>query len=122
MLPETLLACPGCTELPEAGFRILCEPAGIPENSADTFTVRPKGTMTVRSRKSGDTIRLSGGRKSLKKLFIDRKIPAQARALLPVVADENGVLGVYGIGVNLDAAATELPAIRVRIEKIPEKK
>lgn len=121
-LPETLLTCPGCTELPEAGFRILCEPAGITENTADTFTVRPKGTVTVRSRKSGDTIRLSGGRKSLKKLFIDRKIPAQARALLPVVADENGVLGVYGIGVNLDAAATELPAIRVRIEKIPEKK
>ena len=56
--------------------------------------------MTVRSRESGDAMRLSGGTKSLKKLYIDRKIPADERPFLPVVADEAGVLAVGQIGVN----------------------
>ena len=122
VLTETVLACPGCTELAEAGLRIVCEVADRLENTADTFTVCPRGQMVVRSRKSGDTVRLHGGSRSLKKLFIDRKIPARARQLLPVVADASGVLGVYGIGVNLDAAAVQLPAVRIKIEKSPEKK
>lgn len=121
-LQNTVLQCPGCTELTEAGFRIVCEWAQSLENTADTFTVDPTGTFVVRSRKSGDSMRLPGGSKSLKRLFIDRKIPAHTRRLLPVVADEKGVLGIYGIGVNLDAAAAQLPAVRIKIEKIPEKK
>ena len=121
-LQETVLQYPGCTELPGVGLRILCGWADTLENTADTFTVCPKGTLVVRSRKSGDSLRLPGGSKSLKKLFIDRKIPAHVRPMLPVVADESGVLGVYGIGVNLDTAAVQLPAVRVKIEKIPEKK
>ena len=56
----------------------------------------------VRSRISGDTIRLSGGTKSLKKLFIDAKIPAAKRLQIPVIADDTGVLGVYSFGANLD--------------------
>ena len=51
---------------------------------------------------SGDDIRLYGGRKSLKKLFIDAKIPAHLRQKIPVVADEQGVLGVYGFGPSRD--------------------
>ena len=82
-------------------------------NTADTFTVIPQGEIFIRSRQSGDTIRLSGGTKSLKKLFIDRKIPAARRASIPVVCDEGGILGVYGIGVNLDRAAKSLPATTI---------
>ena len=38
--------------------------------------------------------------------------------MIPVIADEKGVLGVYGIGVNLDRAAEKLPAIRIQFEEI----
>ena len=90
-------------------------------NAPDTFTVRPVGTLTLRPRESGDTIRLSGGTKSLKKLFIDRKIPAAMRERIPVLCDERGVLGVYSIGVHADRAAGELPAVTVHFDvDIPE--
>jgi tRNA(Ile)-lysidine synthetase-like protein len=98
--------------------RITCGPAEKIENTADTFTVRPVGTIVVRSRRSGDEMRLPCGTKSLKKLFIDRKIPASQRELIPVVADDAGVLGVYGIGVNLDRVPADLPAVRIRVEII----
>ena len=64
-------------------------------------------------------MRTTGGRKSVKKLMIDRKIPAARRNLLPVVADERGILGVYGIGINLDRAAA--PGDRAVIIRIEEK-
>ena len=69
----------------------------------------------------GDTVicAVSGGRKTLKKLMIDRKIPLDRRGLLPVAADEHGILGVYGIGVNLDrVAAPGDRAVIIRIEEL----
>ena len=106
----------GC-DLPELNLRVSCTPAQEIVNTEDTFTVKTEGTVVIRSRKSGDSIRLPGGTKSLKKLFIDRKIPAALRPQIPVVADDCGVLGVYGIGVNLDRIAGELPAVAIRFEK-----
>ena len=96
---------------------IICRPAEEIIQSADTFTVLPKGEMVLRGRESGDTIRLSGGSKSLKKLYIDRKIPAAQRSGLPVIADAEGVLGVYSIGPNLDRVASALPAVQIQIKK-----
>lgn len=113
---ETILPCPGQAQLP--GFRVTCEPAEEIRNTAEVFTVHPTGTMRLRSRKTGDTLRVSGGSRSLKKLLIDRKIPASLRDGVPVLCDEAGVLGVYSIGVNLDRAADTLPAVTVRFEKI----
>jgi hypothetical protein len=53
---------------------------------------------------------------TLKKLFIDRKIPAHQRNRIPVLADEQGVLGVWGIGTNVDRLAQETPAMQIQIE------
>ena len=77
----------------------------------------PVGQVILRPRKSGDLIRLKGGTKSLKKLFIDRKIPAARREQIPVVCDELGVLGVYSIGVHVDRAAGEKPGVTIHFEK-----
>ena len=63
-------------------------------------------------------MRLPGGTKSLKKIFIDRKIPAAQRSKVPVVCDDGGVLGVYGIGVNLDRVAKSLPAQTISIKLV----
>lgn len=115
-LAEQVLPCPGMIELP--GLRITCGAADQIVNSGDTVTVCPVGPLRVRARHSGDTIRLSGGSRSLKKLFIDRKIPAAQRDQIPVLCDDIGILAVYSIGVNLDRAAETLPAVTVRFEKI----
>lgn len=47
-------------------------------------------------------MRLQGGSKKLKQILIDRKIPAAERPCIPVLADERGVVAVFGIGANLD--------------------
>ena len=115
-LERVELSCPGVTEIP--GFRIFCYPAEEMIHTPDTFTVEPRGNIFLRSRQSGDVIRLSGGSKSLKKLFIDRKIPASYRDQIPVVCDAQGILGVYSIGTNLDRSARQLPGITIRFEII----
>ena len=89
------LTCPGSAEA--AGIRITCEPAGELAQSENLLTVCPSGKISIRPRQTGDKIRLSGGSKSLKKLFIDRKIPAAVRERIPVVCDETGILATLGI-------------------------
>ena len=98
------------SEPEKAEIPFTCRTAESIVNTADTFTVHPVGEIYIRSRISGDTIRLPGGTKSLKKLFIDRKIPAAQRDQIPILCDEMGILGIPGIGVNLDRAAKSLPA------------
>ena len=101
-----------------AGYKISCEPNTRMEQTARSFAVVPQGKIWVRSRQEGDIIRLNIGTKSLKKLFIDKKIPAAMRNSIPVIADDAGVLGVAGIGSNLDRLSTGENAVRIVIEKI----
>ena len=115
-IPVQKLNCPGVTELPALGLRIHCSPNETIKNTINSFSVCPQGELLVRSRLSGDRIRLLVGTKSLKKLFIDRKIPASRRGTVPVIADEAGVLGVVGIGGNFDRFSQEPNAIRICIE------
>jgi tRNA(Ile)-lysidine synthase len=112
------LVCPGEVVLPQMGLKILCRPAQEIINTEDTFTVAVSGSLWLRSRMQGDEMRLPGGTKSLKKLFIDRKIPASQRLGVPVLADDGGVLAVYGIGVNQNRIPTELPAVQFVFQRI----
>ena len=114
--PMRMLLPFGTTELPELGLKVTCAPAQSPENTPYCFTVQPKGQILLRSRQTGDAIRLPGGTRTLKKLMIDRKIPANQRQKVPVVCDDGGILGVYGIGADQDRRADTLPAITLRFE------
>lgn len=111
--PETTELALGSQKLPQWKLEIHVSQAQSLEQEKTVFTVQPEGKIVVRSRLPGDRIRLPGGSKTLKKLFIDEKIPAWERPFLPVLADEKGVLAVVGIGVNLDRVAKELPAVRI---------
>lgn len=112
------VSCPGVTEIPEIGFRVLCKPAHEACNSLNRFTVLPVGQIYLRSRRSGDALRLPGGTKQLKKLFIDKKIPSAQRFRIPILCDEVGILGVYGFGVNMDRFSDDAGAIEVMFEEI----
>ena len=101
---------------------MVCEPASGIRNRPDIFTVCPSGALILRARQTGDALRLPGGSRSLKKLLIDRKVPASQREKIPVLCDDLGILGVYSIGVNLDRAAESLPAVTVRFEKLQGEK
>ena len=112
-LETVLLPEEGSVELPEIGLRLTVSKAETAENGPDCFTVCPRGQMVLRCRCSRDEIRLSGGTKSVKKRMIDRKIPAAQRQRIPVIADEVGVLGIYGFGADLDRFG---PGVRIRFE------
>ena len=99
---KSQVSVPGAAELPEWGIRVCCarEPNG-------GFGVSIHGSLQVRSREPGDSIRLSGGTKSLKKLMIDHKISAPQRSRLPILADDNGVLWAGRFGANLQRLEEE---------------
>jgi tRNA(Ile)-lysidine synthase len=115
-LRPTTLNCPGITEIPELDLQVICQEVGDFSQITEGFAVQPCGQMILRPRLAGDTIRLSGGTKSLKKLFIDRKIPASRRDRIPVIADGQGVLAVYGVGMNEDRKAEALPCVVIRFK------
>ena len=107
------LTCPGCVQW--GNYVIECCPAEQCMDAKDCFTVFPQGTVTVRSRRAGDCIRLSGGTKTVKKLFIDRKIPAAERPGIPVLSDEQGILAVYRLGADENRKVNHLPAWQIKI-------
>lgn len=59
-------------------------------------------SAVIRCRKTGDTFeKFSGGSKTLKKYFIDRKIPQEIRDELPVLATDDGkVYAVFGVEIS----------------------
>ena len=81
------------------------------------------GNISVRPRIEGDSIRLSpkSGRKTLKKLFIEKKIPARRRGAVPVIADSRGPVAVYGMGQDISTYACAGDSVlTVSIEEIKD--
>ena len=111
-LPATPLTCPG--EVKMGAYTISCQPAQTVTENVDSFTV-PAGNYVVRSREAGDEIRLAGGTKSLKKLYIDRKIPLHQRALVPVIADGTGIVAVCGVAVDKSRLSKALPGWQITV-------
>ena len=58
------------------------------------------GELFCRSRKTGDVISLKNGRKKIKDLFIDEKIPRNERATFPLITVGEEVLWAVGLRVS----------------------
>lgn len=102
----------GSINVPELELTVSCFPTIFDEKinkSLNTFLFKSDnicGKIVIRPRKTGDKIDLFGrsGTKTLKKLFIEEHIPLRKRRSIPVIADNKGVLAVYGIGADKRAA------------------
>ena len=106
-IAPTSLKVPGITPVPALGIQVLC--SFTPSDGA--VALRVTGQLFLRSRQAGDTLRLPGGRKSLKKWMIDHKIPAALRSRIPVIADNQGIAAVIGIGTDLDHIPTSRDSV-----------
>ena len=116
-LPESVhIPCPGSVSFGD--YRISAQYADVPVNTKYCFTVSPVGALYVRSRQAKDQIYFAFGTKSLKKLFIDQKIPATKRAFVPIIADDFGLLGVAGFGADMARDADVNNLIEIKIEKL----
>jgi len=99
--------------VPGAELEIAVEGPVILEKTTDslsTFAVKydmmdANPMIVVRPRRTGDSLQLSGGTKSLKRLMIDRKIPAARRDRMPVITAGEQILAVYGLGTDVRWAA-----------------
>ena len=80
------------------------------------------GKLVLRTRMSGDSIRLKnrGCTKTLKKLYTENHIPDALRDIWPVIADDNGVVWIYGIGVAHRVAVTEnsVRAYKINVQEV----
>jgi tRNA(Ile)-lysidine synthase len=107
---------PGRVELPHGGVLVARDDRG-PAVSSESMAVvgapadRP---LHVRTRRPGDRVRAKGREMSLKRFLMERRIPADRRAGLALVADGSQVLWVPG--QPLDATAPEAGARFVRLE------
>lgn len=102
----TPLALDGETEVGGTPWRVRCRPVRCPDESGRKpgalYLARGalEGPLVLRPRQTGDAVSLPGrgGTKTLKKLFIDEKVPRRERERIPVLADGRGVAAVAGFG------------------------
>ena len=99
--PVRPLRIPGDTHLGTACVtaRLLEASARPVHTDSSEFLMDPaglSGSLVLRYRQPGDWIYLPSGRKKLKELFIDDKIPREARAHWPLLAVGNEILWVIG--------------------------
>jgi tRNA(Ile)-lysidine synthase len=108
------LPVPGVVELPD-GRRLRARDARGPAVSGARSAVvgAPLGGLEVRTRRPGDRVAAPVGDVSLKRFLIDRRVPADLRGELPLVAAGRRVLWVPG---QTAAAAGER---FVRLELLP---
>ena len=128
-LPPQQLTLEDFTDVPEAGIRIGLFSDTAPENIHNSLTSfyvscdRIDGHLTVRSRITGDTFQRNprACRRSLKKIFIDDRIPAAQRDYIPVIADSSSVAAVYGYGADaLWLPTPGSPCFRIEIRPLAD--
>ena len=113
----------GVNRFPDYGFGILMMRAkgeNIPETEEDwqniyKLSIRTsipfatiKGTVHVRFRRGGDTVRIGGMTRCVKKLLNAAKIPPDKRSRLPIVCDGDGILWIPGLPVRDGATQSDL--------------
>lgn len=78
------------------------------------------GQMKIRSRISGDSIRLNNRKitKTLKCLFNEKKIPVSKRGAIAISADDDGIVWLEGFGVCERCAVTSETTRAIKIERM----
>lgn len=96
---------PGQKDLPELVFSLFPyeKHQEIPENQYTKWFDydKIKGTLSVRTRQTGDYITLKEGRrKSVKTYMIDEKIPRERREMVPLLAEGQHILWIVGYRIS----------------------
>jgi tRNA(Ile)-lysidine synthase len=109
-----VLPMSGELELPEAGGvlrwrKISYSDGPCPANEEEAWFDADELSLplTIRSRLPGDAMHVMGlnGRKKVKDIFIDGKIPPSLRSVIPIVCDQSGaILWIPGVRRSVHAA------------------
>lgn len=114
------LTIPGDTEISEIGWKIravVTESSSISQKNLNTFALRydmiAADGWRVRPRQTGDTLLLASGHRTLKRLMIDRRMPAHLRDRCPVVVCGGQIAAVPGLACS--AAFAPQPGLPVLV-------
>ncbi len=96
----------------EIGVGILLSREKNLENCKKSYTIdidcdKINSDIVLRSRKAGDKINLLAGSKSVKRLFIDEKIPASKRDSIPLLAVDSNVIWIKDLKTSSYFMANE---------------
>jgi tRNA(Ile)-lysidine synthase len=108
------LRVPGSVEFGE--WVVEAEPGGDGDVTLDGAALTQ--TLTVRSWRPGDRIRLPGGTKTLQDLFTDRKVPRAERARVPVLESGGRIVWVAGLAVDERARAERGAGVAVSARRL----
>ncbi len=121
------IPAPGEVFIPEADMRVICRLfTSLPQDVHKSFNIfyfnyeNICGSITVTARMPGDSFRPAGRgcTKTLHRLFQELGIPRWERTRVPVLRDEAGIMGVYGVGPAERACARPGDAHILQIEFI----
>jgi tRNA(Ile)-lysidine synthase len=101
---EAPLSVPGQVDLPD-GSRLTARESGRGLSGAGVVVPLPDEPMVVRTRRPGDRVLTARGERSLKRLLLERRMPADARERLPLVAAGPHVIWFPGLAPAEEAAA-----------------
>ncbi len=99
---------PGACLVPEAGIRLCFKlveagrrTGGYNENGGELLVAveSVRNPLTVRNWRPGDVLETSRGRKKLKALFLERRVPREERRLWPVVEQDRNLVWARGFPV-----------------------
>ena len=79
----------------------------IEKNKISLNSEKIKTPLTVRSRKTGDTIKHGGITKKIKKLFVDKHVPSHLRDKIPLILSDRKIIAVPDICVSNDYAGKD---------------
>ncbi|NLT39316.1 MAG: tRNA lysidine(34) synthetase TilS [Clostridiales bacterium] len=97
---------PGKTDIPGTRWTVSCSyRRAEPGDTCTKYRFAVKGGCTdlnIRSRQEKDalTLKYRGGTRTLKKLFIEARIPVRERGLVPVLASGPRAIAVPGFGID----------------------
>jgi len=92
---ETPLSVPGRVVLPDGSCLVARASAGGDEGGA--VVPLPEGPLVVRTRRPGDRVQTERGERSLKRVLLERRVPADRRGSLPLVAAGGRVVWFPGL-------------------------
>jgi tRNA(Ile)-lysidine synthase len=108
------LSVPGVVRVPEAGLEIIAAAVASKDHAGAYSLVVPADTalpLTVRNRRPGDRVQLSGGTRKVQDVMVDAKIARSERDRVPlVVAADGQILGLIGVSGASRRAAGSLEA------------
>lgn len=109
VVPQESLAIRGAGEYSFGLYTVTIQLSAAPPTHADSHMFvfdydQCPADLTLRCRRSGDTIRLQTGcRKSLKKYFNEKKIPVELRGNIPIICSGSAVFWIYGETCSAEA-------------------